>query len=103
MDVDKSSARGASANKELMDTQAELLTLLQRFVCLLTSDAIINTQIHTEVCGGPAHRNLRNNLRRTLIFKILRKMMQVSQILFVTRFTLLCRNTTSMESLAPNG
>jgi hypothetical protein len=66
MDVDKSGARGASVNKELTDTQAELLKLLQRFVCLLTSDAIINTQIHTEVCGGPAHRNLRNNLIITL-------------------------------------
>ena len=62
MDVDKSGARDASANKELTDTQAELLTLLQRFVCLVTSDAIINTQIHTEVCGRPAHRNLRRNL-----------------------------------------
>jgi hypothetical protein len=50
MDVDKSGARDASANKELTDIQAELLTLLQRFVCLLTSDAIINMQIHTEVC-----------------------------------------------------
>ena len=62
MDVDKSGIRDASANKELTDTQLELLTLLQRFVCLLTSDAIINTQIHTEVCGRPAHRNLRRNL-----------------------------------------
>jgi hypothetical protein len=30
MDVDKSGARGTSANKELTDTQAELLALLQK-------------------------------------------------------------------------
>ena len=70
MDVDKSGTRGAAANKELTDTQAELLTLLQRFVCLLTSDAIINTQIHTEIYERPAYRNLRNNLIINLLSSV---------------------------------
>jgi hypothetical protein len=54
--------RDASTNKELTDTQAELLTLFQRFVYLVISDVIINTQIRIKVCGKPAYRNLRKNL-----------------------------------------
>jgi len=53
MDFDDSASRGASASIELTSTQAELLTLLEKLVCLVTSDAMINMQALPEVCRRP--------------------------------------------------
>jgi hypothetical protein len=53
MDLDDSGSRGASASIELTNTEAELLTLLESFVCLVTSDVMINMQVLPEICGTP--------------------------------------------------
>jgi hypothetical protein len=50
MDFDSSGCRSTPASIELTSTQVELLALFDKFVSLVTSDAMVNIQVLPEVC-----------------------------------------------------
>jgi hypothetical protein len=57
-----SASRSASASVKLTSTQAELLTLLNKLVCLIASDAMTNMQDLPEVCKRPFSQSPWGNL-----------------------------------------
>jgi hypothetical protein len=53
MNFNRSSDKDISVSVKLTNSQAELLMLVEKLVCLAISDAIINMQAMPEVCRGP--------------------------------------------------